>query len=58
VEYLELTSPVSSEQSRRDCEIIANLGLRAKILTHVRCNMEDARVAVETGVDGVDVVVS
>ena len=49
---------MSSEQSRRDCEIIANLGLRAKILTHVRCNMEDARVAVETGVDGVDVVVS
>lgn len=58
VEYIELTSPVSSEQSRRDCEIIANLGLRTKILTHVRCNMEDARVAVETGVDGVDVVVS
>lgn len=48
---------VSSEQSRRDCETIANLGLKAKILTHVRCNMEDARLAVETGVDGVDVVV-
>lgn len=47
----------SSEQSRRDCETIANLGLKAKILTHVRCNMEDARLAVETGVDGVDVVV-
>ncbi|KAI4152600.1 MAG: hypothetical protein L6R39_001778 [Caloplaca ligustica] len=55
-EYIELTSPASSEQSRRDCETIAKLGLKAKILTHVRCNLEDARLAVETGVDGVDVV--
>ncbi|KAI4281258.1 MAG: hypothetical protein L6R35_005690 [Caloplaca aegaea] len=46
-----------SEQSRRDCETIAKLGLKAKILTHVRCNLDDARLAVETGVDGVDVVV-
>lgn len=57
VDYIELTSPASSEQSRKDCEIISKLGLKAKILTHVRCNMEDARLAVETGVDGVDVVV-
>lgn len=57
VEYIELTSPASSEQSRRDCETIAKLGLKAKILTHVRCDMADARLAVETGVDGVDVVV-
>ncbi|KAI4171817.1 MAG: hypothetical protein LQ348_006865 [Seirophora lacunosa] len=56
VEYIELTSPASSEQSRRDCETIAKLGLNAKILTHVRCNLDDARLAVETGVDGVDVV--
>ncbi|KAL8885348.1 MAG: hypothetical protein Q9215_006786 [Flavoplaca cf. flavocitrina] len=57
VEYIELTSPASSEQSRKDCETIVNLGLKAKILTHVRCNMDDARLAVETGVDGVDVVI-
>ncbi|KAL9047956.1 MAG: hypothetical protein Q9206_006344 [Seirophora lacunosa] len=57
VEYIELTSPASSEQSRRDCETIAKLGLNAKILTHVRCNLDDARLAVETGVDGVDVVI-
>lgn len=25
------------------------MGLKSKILTHIRCNMEDARVAVETG---------
>ncbi|PNP78442.1 hypothetical protein FNYG_08388 [Fusarium nygamai] len=57
VDYLELTSPVSSEQSYEDCKTICNLGLKAKILTHVRCNMEDAKKAVECGVDGVDLVI-
>jgi homocitrate synthase len=57
VEYLELTSPLASPQSREDCETIAGLGLRARILTHTRCQPEDARIAVETGVDGVDVVI-
>ncbi len=57
VEYLELTSPMASPASRRDCERIAGLGLKAKILTHTRCHLDDARVAVETGVDGVDVVI-
>jgi homocitrate synthase len=49
VEYIELTSPAASEQSRADCEAICKLGLRAKILTHIRCHMDDARIAVETG---------
>ncbi|ODV88667.1 hypothetical protein CANCADRAFT_127326 [Tortispora caseinolytica NRRL Y-17796] len=57
VDYIELTSPAASEQSRKDCEAIAKLGLKAKILTHIRCHMDDARIAVETGVDGVDVVI-
>lgn len=57
VEYLELTSPMASPASRRDCEQIARLGLRAKILTHTRCHLEDAKVAIDTGVDGVDVVI-
>lgn len=57
VDYIELTSPAASEQSRKDCETICKLGLKAKILTHVRCNMEDARLACDTGVDGVDVVI-
>lgn len=57
VEYLELTSPMASPQSREDCAVIAQLGLKAKVLTHTRCHPEDARVAVETGVDGVDVVI-
>jgi homocitrate synthase len=56
VEYIELTSPAASEQSRKDCEAIAKLGLKAKTLTHIRCHMDDARIAVATGVDGIDVV--
>lgn len=57
VEYIELTSPAASEQSRLDCIAISKLGLKAKILTHTRCHMDDARLAVETGVDGIDVVI-
>jgi homocitrate synthase len=57
VEYLELTSPLASQQSYDDCCTIAGLGLRSKVLTHVRCHLDDARMAVDTGVDGVDVVI-
>jgi len=57
VEYIELTSPAASEQSRLDCEALCKLGLKAKMLTHIRCHMDDAKIAVETGVDGVDVVI-
>jgi homocitrate synthase len=57
VEYLELTSPLASQQSYNDCCTIAGLGLRSKVLTHVRCHLDDARMAVDTGVDGVDVVI-
>ena len=57
VEYLELTSPLASPQSLADCRVIASLNLNARILTHTRCSIDDARVAVDTGVDGVDIVI-
>ena len=57
VEYLELTSPLASPESYNDCVTIAGLGLNARILTHTRCTLEDAKKAVDTGVDGVDVVI-
>ncbi|KAL9581812.1 MAG: hypothetical protein Q9212_003677 [Teloschistes hypoglaucus] len=57
VDYIELTSPAASEQSRKDIEAICKLGLKAKVLTHVRCHMGDAKLAVETGVDGLDLVI-
>jgi homocitrate synthase len=56
VEYLELTSPCASPQSDADVRAIAALPLRAKVLTHVRCHLEDARQAVATGADGIDVL--
>jgi homocitrate synthase len=56
VEYIELTSPVASPQSLEDLKTMAGLGLRAKVLTHVRCHMDDASVAVQTGVAGIDIL--
>ncbi|KAI7851996.1 homocitrate synthase, cytosolic isozyme [Circinella umbellata] len=56
VDYIELTSPAASEQSRNDCRVISSLGLKAKVLTHVRCHMDDVKLAIDTGVDGVNVV--
>ena len=57
VECLELTSPCASPQSFEDARTIASLGLKAKVLTHTRCRLDDAGRAIETGVDGVDVVI-
>ncbi|HEX2865140.1 MAG TPA: homocitrate synthase [Deinococcales bacterium] len=56
VEYLEVTTPVASPQSRADAEAIASLGLKAKVITHTRCHMGDAAVALETGVAGLDLL--
>ena len=56
VEFLELTTPVASPDSRKACETMAGLGLKAKILTHTRANLDDARMAVDCGVDGVDIL--
>ncbi len=57
VEYIELTTPCASPQSEKDCKAISSLGLKAKTLTHTRCALQDVRIAVETGVQGVDVVI-
>jgi homocitrate synthase len=56
VEYLELTSPAASPRSRADCERIAGLGLRSRLVAHIRCHEEDARVALGSGVDGISMV--
>ncbi|KAI1470303.1 HMGL-like-domain-containing protein [Daldinia caldariorum] len=57
VDYIEVTSPAASHQSRADCEAICKLGLKAKVLCHIRCNMDDARIAVQTGVDGINMCI-
>jgi homocitrate synthase len=56
VEYIELMSPAASPGCYRDAKIIAGLGLKAKILTHTRCSMDDAKLAVDTGVSGIDIL--
>lgn len=57
VEMIEMTSPCASEQSAADIRVLANLGLKARILTHIRCKREDALQALETGADGIDLVI-
>ncbi len=57
VECLELTSPCASPKSYEDLVTIAKLGLKAKVLTHVRCHIDDAAMAIDAGAEGVDVVI-
>lgn len=57
VEYIELTSPVVSPQSYKDIKAIIGMGLRAKILTHIRCHKDDAAKAMELGLDGINTVI-
>jgi homocitrate synthase len=57
VEMLEMTSPSASPQSEADIRAVVDAGLKARILTHIRCNLEDARRALDTGVHGLDVVI-
>jgi homocitrate synthase len=56
VEYIEATSPIASPRSAADLRALTRLGLRAKVLTHVRCAMADARAAVASGVAGVNLL--
>ena len=56
VEFIELTTPVASPESRRACEVLSGLGLNAKILTHTRATLEDAQMAVDCGVYGLDLL--
>lgn len=56
VEYIELTSPAASPQSAQDLTTISGLGLRSKVLTHTRCTMSDAKLAVECGAQGVNLL--
>ncbi len=58
VDYVELTSPVASPRSEADLRRVAHAERNFKLLTHVRCNVDDANLAIDTGVDGVDVLIA
>lgn len=57
IEMIEMTSPLASPRSEADIRAIVDQNLNAKILTHIRCNKDDATVALDTGVDGIDIVI-
>jgi homocitrate synthase len=57
VEMIEMTSPSASPQSEADIRTIVQAGLKARILTHIRCNKDDAIRALDTGVHGLDIVI-
>ena len=57
VEIIEMTSPVASPQSEADIRALTSAGLKARIVTHIRCNREDAARALDTGVHGLDIVI-
>lgn len=57
VEMIETTSPCASPRSDSDTRAIVNAGINARILTHIRCNIDDAKHALDTGVHGIDVVI-
>lgn len=57
VEMIEMTSPSASPQSEEDIRVLARQGLKARLLTHIRCHKEDAKRALDTGVHGLDIVI-
>lgn len=57
VEMIEMTSPCASPQSEADIRAVVAAGFKARILTHIRCNREDAMRALDTGVQGIDIVI-
>lgn len=54
MDYIELASPMVSEKSFLLCKEISRQGFKSKILTHVRCCLEDVKRALETEVSGIN----
>ena len=57
VEYMELTTPLASPQSEAVLRAVAKLQRGFRLLTHIRARMDEARLAVDCGVDGVDIYI-
>ncbi|MDE2952182.1 MAG: homocitrate synthase [Chloroflexota bacterium] len=57
VEYMELSTPVASPQSADAIRALADMPRGFKLLTHIRADMEDAKLAVDCGIDGADVYI-
>ena len=57
VEYMELSTPVASRQSADAIRALSDMPRSFRLLTHIRANMDDARLAVDCGIDGADVYI-
>ncbi len=57
VEYMELSTPVASPQSAEAIRALADMPRGFKLLTHIRADMDDAKLAVDCGIDGADVYI-
>ena len=57
VEYMELSTPVASPQSADAIRVLSDMRRDFKLLTHIRANMDDAKLAVDCGIDGADVYI-
>ena len=58
IQFLELTSPAASKRSRSDAEKIASANLPAMIAAHIRCHVDDAAIALYTGVGALNMVMA
>lgn len=57
VEYMELSTPVASRQSADALRVLSDMPRDFRLLTHIRANMDDAKLAVDCGIDGADVYI-
>lgn len=54
VEFLEVPSPIISAETREMVHQLADLGLRANIVAHVRCTEADVQAALDTQMYGLN----
>lgn len=50
IPIIELTSPASNLQARRDMKALAGMRLQARLAAHCRCRLEEVKLAVDCGV--------
>eukprot|EP00009_Paramoeba_aestuarina_P001070 CAMPEP_0201517018 /NCGR_PEP_ID=MMETSP0161_2-20130828/8235_1 /ASSEMBLY_ACC=CAM_ASM_000251 /TAXON_ID=180227 /ORGANISM="Neoparamoeba aestuarina, Strain SoJaBio B1-5/56/2" /LENGTH=482 /DNA_ID=CAMNT_0047914397 /DNA_START=772 /DNA_END=2220 /DNA_ORIENTATION=- len=56
VDYIEVQNPAAGEGAVEDCKRLSSIGLKnSKLLAHTRCHMHDVKIAVDSGVQGLNV---
>ena len=54
VAFIEIPSPIVSEEARRTAHMLCASGLRARVVAHVRCAEADVQAALDTPVFGLN----